>query len=510
MSRKSIFRSSIIVVLLTMIARFSGLFKEIFMAEKFGSGYITDSYVFAFGLTTVMVYCIGEGILTAIIPNLIEYENNQEYEKKMIFVNNVFSIAIVIGLGMSTMGIVLAKPIVYILGNGFYTQYPKEKFIEIINLVRITFTCFTFISIQNVFMGILQSHKKYTTSTINTLIGNIVVIIYIIFFSYYFGVYGLIISNIVGYLFQVLIHLSQLRKLGYKFKFQLNKVICIKIIKLMIPIIIGRSFNEISSTVDRAIASSTMIGGLSYINYANKINSVFYTLIVYSVVLIIYPYLVEAYTKNIEKFKKLLIDSINIIIFITIPLTTFSIIFKNEIIRILLQRGNFNTNDSKITAYILMIYIISLSAVCVRDVLVKCFYSMKDTKTPMINGTVGVIINIALNIIFNRFFGLNGIPLASTISAYFLIVLLLISLNKRLELKLIYILKEIVKVLIISLIITVILLTIDKYLIFVGFIRLVINFIIFICIYLLLSFIFNVYVFRSIFIKGIVKREQQY
>ena len=56
---------------------------------------------------------------------------------------------------------------------------------------------------------------------------------------------------------------------------------------------------------------------------------------------------------------------------------------------------------------------------------------MQDTKTPMINATIAVIINIILNIILSRFMGIGGISLATSISASICVGLLFISLRNK-------------------------------------------------------------------------------
>ena len=57
--------------------------------------------------------------------------------------------------------------------------------------------------------------------------------------------------------------------------------------------------------------------------------------------------------------------------------------------------------------------------------------ALKDTKTPMINGIIAVIMNIVLNVILVKFMGHAGLALATSLSANFTIILLFISLKKK-------------------------------------------------------------------------------
>jgi putative peptidoglycan lipid II flippase len=66
-----------------------------------------------------------------------------------------------------------------------------------------------------------------------------------------------------------------------------------------------------------------------------------------------------------------------------------------------------------------------------REVLSRAFYSLQDTKIPMINATIAMVINIVLNIILSKFLGIGGLALATSISAIFCTSLLFISLRKK-------------------------------------------------------------------------------
>ena len=56
---------------------------------------------------------------------------------------------------------------------------------------------------------------------------------------------------------------------------------------------------------------------------------------------------------------------------------------------------------------------------------------MQDTKTPVINASIAVVINIILNLVLSRFLGIGGLALATSISALICTGLLFISFRKK-------------------------------------------------------------------------------
>ena len=67
-----------------------------------------------------------------------------------------------------------------------------------------------------------------------------------------------------------------------------------------------------------------------------------------------------------------------------------------------------------------------------RSVLERVFYALQDTKTPMLNATLAVLLNIILNFILAYYLGIGGLALATSIASLFCTCLLFYSLRKKL------------------------------------------------------------------------------
>lgn len=85
------------------------------------------------------------------------------------------------------------------------------------------------------------------------------------------------------------------------------------------------------------------------------------------------------------------------------------------------------------TAIALMCYSVGMIAYGLRDILSKVYYSLKDTKTPMINGIIAVIANIFFDVTLMQVFGLGGLALATSFSSIICILLLFRGLKKKIS-----------------------------------------------------------------------------
>jgi len=99
---------------------------------------------------------------------------------------------------------------------------------------------------------------------------------------------------------------------------------------------------------------------------------------------------------------------------IIIPVSIIMMVLAEPIV---FQRGAFTNISTQLTALTVVMYSIGLFAVSANYFLIKTFYSFKNTKTPLILGTVIVSINIIGNIILSKILGVQGIALATSIAS---------------------------------------------------------------------------------------------
>lgn len=110
---------------------------------------------------------------------------------------------------------------------------------------------------------------------------------------------------------------------------------------------------------------------------------------------------------------------INLIILITVPAAIGMIVLAKPIVEIAFERGAFDTRATIMTSQAL------------RLLLYRVYYSLQDTKTPMINEAIAVGINIVLNIILVQFIGHAGLALATSIATTIATIMLLYGLKKK-------------------------------------------------------------------------------
>ena len=132
-----------------------------------------------------------------------------------------------------------------------------------------------------------------------------------------------------------------------------------------------------------------------------------------------------------DRFKDALGFSLRHSSFVMIPAMCGLMILGEPIIRLLLEHGEFTAESTSYTARALFYYTLGLPGFAIVKILVPAFYAAKDTKTPVIIGLAMMILNLTLNLILMHFMEERGLALATAISTYINITLLLFFLRKK-------------------------------------------------------------------------------
>ena len=429
-SVKSAAKSVMIIMLFTLISKFLGFLREVLIASKFGSGAETDAYFIALTASYVIMTVIGESINTTLIPIFSDIEFKHGRKTQNEYVSNLITIVFILTCVFAIAGYTLAPYIVKFLAKGFI----GEQYHLTITLARIGFPMMIFIALTNIFTSYLQYNGDFTIPSFSGIPFNFIYIIFLLLFAATFGIRGLMIATIFATFVQLMIHIPFIKKYDFKYKLKLDiKDIYIKqTLFLMAPVIIGSISTQLNLIIDRTLASELAIGSISALNYANKLNTLVFGVFIISITTVLFPLLSKESTKNdLSDFKKIINYGINTIIFITVPVTVGLIVLAFPVVRLFFQRGAFDGTATTMTALSLIYYSIGLLGMGIRDILNKVYYSIKDTRTPMINGIIAVVINVILNLMLIKYMAHSGLALATSIAVITSAILLLIGLRKK-------------------------------------------------------------------------------
>ncbi|WP_052131611.1 murein biosynthesis integral membrane protein MurJ [Planococcus sp. CAU13] len=413
----------------TIVVKLTGMIKEIVFSYYYGASNITDAYLISLTIPAVIFALIGAGIAIGYIPLYNKVENEEGKEAANAFTNNVLNFVMLFCTGIVVAVFLFTKPLIFLFASGF----EGETLEMAILFTRISIVTVYFTGILYILEANLQVKDAYKVVQI-AVIPMMLITIASIAASASYGINILIIGSVVAVIAQALIIIVYAYKKGYHYQFKVDfKDYYLKrMITLSLPVILGSSVVQVNKIVDRTLASQIAEGGISALNYAYKIEGFITGIFVLSIVTVMYPNISRmAVSRNFIGMKKALSEAITGISLFVIPATVGAMIFAKPIVVLMFGRGAFGEAAIAMTSISLLFYSVGMIGVGIRATLVKAFYSLEDTKTPMINASIALVLNIILNIILSRFLGIGGLALATSISALFATALMFFSLRRK-------------------------------------------------------------------------------
>ena len=421
-----------ILMLITFASQAFGLLKDIVLSYFYGASATTDIFLLSLTISTVLFSLIGVGISTSYVPFFRKVEKEYGELKTNSFTASLYNFLNLVVSVIVVIGFLFTEQIVSIFAVGFSPLMVEKAVI----FTRISLLGGYATVVILLFNAYLRLHNQFLTPAINTIIPHIVLIVFI-YLSTIFSVYFIIIGAVLGLIAQYLALLFFAFKKGFRFNKRLHykKKISKALVYNSLPVMSSDLFRQINVVVDKSIASQIIVGGISSLNYASKVNGFVQGIFVLSIANIMYPKISKMVANDeIGKVKLELSRIIVLVSFFVLPASVGSMVLAKPIVELLFGRGAFDSEDVNMTASVLFYYSIGIIGFSTREIILRVFYALKDTRTPMINTLITVSINITLSIVLSKFIGLDGIALATSITGIFSAMFLFQKLTRKIGL----------------------------------------------------------------------------
>lgn len=426
----TILSGALIIGLASLLSRVLGLFRDRLFAENFGASNLLDSYYAAFRIPDLVFNLLVLGALSsAFVPIFIEYINKDKEEANKI-ASSILNISLMVLIAVSGLLFLFIPKLIVFIAPGFSEEQRELTAL----LTRIMLVSPIFFGISNVFSGILNSYKRFIAYSLAPILYNVGIIIGALFFVPRWGIYGLAFGVVLGSMLHMLIQIPAVISSGFKYNLSINIFHqgVKKILKLMIPRTIGLAVTQLNLWVITILASMTDEGGISIFNLSNNLQSLPIGIFGIAFAVSSFPYLADSFSKNnINKFKNYFSKTFCKILFFVIPASILLLIERAQIVRLVLGTGNFDWQDTFLTAQSLGYFSIGVFAQALVPLIARAFYSIQDTKTPVIISITSVAVNIVASLILLPGMGILGLSLAFSIGSFVNILLLLIFLRVK-------------------------------------------------------------------------------
>lgn len=396
---RTITSAAFVLAFAALLSRILGLLRDRILAGKFGAGDELDIYFAAFRVPDLLYNVIIAGaVSSAFIPVFITlyYKNKQEAWEAA---SNFLNIALILLILCAVLFAVASPFIMPLLAPGF----DSAKLDATTNVARIMFVSPIFLGLSAILSGVLHSFKRFFAYALAPIFYNVGIIFGALVLTEFWGIYGLAWGVVLGAFLHFLIQIPSAVFSGFVWRgvFNLKDKNFSRIFTLMVPRSLGLAAFQINLWVITAIASMLAAGSVAIFNLANNLQYLPIGIIGISFATAAFPSLSKsASAEKREKFIDELYKTMRLILFFVFPLSVFMFVLRAHIVRIVLGTGQFSWTDTRLTAAALGIFCFGIFAHSLIPLISRAFYSLGDTKTPVIINTLAIFINVLLSFVF--------------------------------------------------------------------------------------------------------------
>lgn len=397
---------------LIVLSKILGFLKQMVVAATYGATIETDIINLAQGFVGDMQYIITQSILASFVSMYI-YIKQEDEEKVKRFATQTTLILVAATIIISVCIFIFSQPISGILAPS-YNYDLKNKLAQYIRLYAPFLICFALISS---FHALLNANEKFIPGQLESLIQSVVVIGFVIAVGAKVGPKTLLYSFCTYTVLNV-IFLGILAKKYFWFQ-KLDNLVSTEVkelLKMIGPLFISYSMLYVNQMIDKILVSGQEKGAITALSYAAVLANLMGTVIT-TITSVFFTYITQDISSgNIDKFSSRVTKMTISMLLIFLPISIITIISSNDIVSIVYQRGAFNQKSVRLTSFALKGYGFFFFPMVFRELYSRIHYGFKDSKTPMINSFIGIIINIVMSVVLCRFFGVFGVALATSIS----------------------------------------------------------------------------------------------
>jgi putative peptidoglycan lipid II flippase len=414
----------------TITSRILGFVRDVVFARYFGASGATDAFFLAFKIPNFMRRLFAEGSFSlAFVPVLSEVRASGDRRALKDLVDHVAGTLAAILLVLTAIGVFAAPAVLAIFAPGWLMD-DRPEFWLASDMLRITFPYILLISLTALAGGILNTFDRFLVPALTPVLLNVSLIACAVLLSVRMEVpvkslaWGVLFAGIA----QLLVQIPALLRLGVvpRPRWGWRHPGVRKILKLMIPTLIGSSVAQVNLLLDLVIATFLVSGSVSWLYYSDRLME--FPLGVFGVALstVILPNLSRKFaSRDPAAFSATLDWALRLALVITLPAALGLAVLATPILITLFQYEAFRMSDVEMSALSLSAYAAGLPAFIAVKVLAPGFYARQDTKTPVRIAITAMVSNMAMNFIFvGVLVALNfkgphtGLALASSAAAY--------------------------------------------------------------------------------------------
>jgi putative peptidoglycan lipid II flippase len=406
LSGRQIAQAAGIVMIAYVMSGVLGVVRQSVIAAMFGAGAKLDAFTAAQRVPeTLFVLVAGGALGSAFIPVFTRFLALNDEDAAQRLANGVITLLVPVATVLAVLVFIFATPIVDYLLVPEAAPQTQALTVELMRIMLLTVIVF---GVSGLAMGVLNARQHFLAPALAPSMYNVGLIFGALVLARHENVHGLAWGAVLGSVLHLGVQLPVLLRMHFRFRplVSLNVPGVREVLLLMGPRVLGQGVVMVNFWVNTALASGMMTGSVAALGVAFTLMFTVLGVLGQSVGTAVFPTLSTLSAQHdTSEFRRTLAGALSSVLFLSIPAGIGLAVVSQPLIALLYQRGEWTSTATAGTAWALALFSIGLAGHGVLEILVRAFYALRDTWTPVKVGVVAMALNIVLSLALIRAFG---------------------------------------------------------------------------------------------------------
>jgi putative peptidoglycan lipid II flippase len=398
----------------TLASRGTGFLRTLVLAYVLGVASISNAYINANTLPNAVYDLMLGGILTSVVVPLLVNAAKRDADGGEAYDQRMFTLATVALAALTLVATLAAGLLVDLYAHAI--TYPPERHLMVI---------FAFFFIPQIFFygvsslagGVLNARGHFAAPMWTPVINNIVVIVVLLLFIAIGGtgstaasitssqVLLLGFGTTLGIVVQTAALVPFLRRAGFRWhpRFDFRRDEVAEIMRMAAPLFGYILTTQVSFLVVQNVANAAwkhaVYDGPPTYSYAWQLFQMPYAIVGISVITALLPRMsAHASERRFGEVKRDFSGGVRLSAVIVVPGALFLLVLGAPFAEALLGYGSLTANEAKYIGLVFGIFSLGLVPYMMFQLMLRVFYAMHDSKTPMFIGVAVMAVNIAISL----------------------------------------------------------------------------------------------------------------
>jgi len=414
---RRIFRAAVIVGAASVLVKVVATVKEFVVAGAFGRSDAMDAFLIAFLVPGLLVNLFAESMNQALIPTLVKVRAQQGVERAQELLSSAMAWMCLLLAGGSLVMAAAATGLIPLVAAHFsaeklvLTEHLFYGLLPVVVVAGIAANC----------TAVLNTFEKFAWPSVVPVVTPVFIMLCAWLLTPWVGVWSLVYGNVAGAAIHAGLVVWMMHTHGYRFDLRWHGAdsavgpAAREVASQYGPILLSGLVASSGLLVDQGMAAALPSGSVATLVYANRFVSVVVNLLAGAIATAVTPYFSQMVAeRNWAGCRHTLNTYVRVTALVSVPVALAMILGSRLLIRLTFEHGAFGAADTAAVAPVQAMYAIQLPFFIVSRVFYRYLVAIRRTKLILYCGVINLVLDVVLNLVFMRWYGVAGIALATS------------------------------------------------------------------------------------------------